>query len=198
MAEKLISCNWVDPRRTRQAQQRCWLGMRHRCLPRPGVLCLQEQAPQQPHAQAGVFHWGCFARSLWGLHVVFYVLMVLLPDLPPAHLALSGALGHWDPKRWPRPPVSACSSPVWEKSCSKCFFWTRPDPQEELPSSLTTPCVPLCDPHSSCSLCRAVPPGPETPQPCGDAAESRGMAEDTCTQRSLCVWISFFCRCYLP
>lgn len=38
MAEKLISCNWVDPRQGRQGQQRCWLGMGHRWLSRPGVL----------------------------------------------------------------------------------------------------------------------------------------------------------------
>ena len=49
MAEKLISCNWVDPRRMRQAQPRCWLGMGRRCLSRTGApVSVGTAAPPTP------------------------------------------------------------------------------------------------------------------------------------------------------
>lgn len=102
MAEKLISCNWVDPRRMRQAQQWCWLGMGHQCLSRTGALVSAGTGPMEglcSCTQLGRFTGAgaCAARLVcevtWGPCVVFPVLMVPLPNTPPALRALRGTLG---------------------------------------------------------------------------------------------------------
>lgn len=58
MAEKLISCNWVDPRRMRPAQQRSWLGMGHRGLSRAGAPT-PNIAAHPPQEQLGGALPGC-------------------------------------------------------------------------------------------------------------------------------------------
>lgn len=93
MAEKLISCNWVDPRQGRQGQQRCWLGMGHQWLSRTGVLVSAGMESCWHHGQcqltavSGVVpvQWGiarcCFPGSPWGSLMAFCVLMVPLSCL---------------------------------------------------------------------------------------------------------------------
>lgn len=105
MAEELISCNWVDPKRMRQAQPRCWLGTGSRCLSRTGVpVSAGTAAPTDglcPRTQLGAFHWGrcpsgeagprAGLQGHFGVHTLSF--MVPPPDIPPSYLVLSWTWG---------------------------------------------------------------------------------------------------------
>lgn len=101
MAEKLISCNWVDPKRMRPAQQRCRWEWGSGAF--PGLL-------------------PCLGR---GCAVCGSILLPREPRVPPAHSwdpgrdALPGSLSraHSPPLLCRISRVDLAASPWWEQRC---------------------------------------------------------------------------------
>lgn len=161
MAEKLISCNWVDPRRMRPAQRQRWLGMGHRGLSRAGAPT-PNIAAHPPQEQPGGALPGC----------------ALGPGAAP--------WGHRE--RWPQ---RGCSSPSPSPSAHARPLTPRGvchGPNEPLATqaALPTPCLVL--PLLSFPLCSTAPqqtPPSWQPRGCAKALAGGRAAVQSCP----CAWV---------